>query len=112
MKEEKCKMAECISNCLKKKVEILGFLSPLVNLVIRLWMARIFWLSGLTKLESWSKTVGLFESEYKVPVISPSIAAFLATAVEITCPLLLVIGLGTRFSAVALLVMTGVIIHT
>lgn len=50
-----------------KSINFASLLSPIVNLIIRIYMARIFWLSGLTKLASWDKTLWLFSNEYKVP---------------------------------------------
>jgi putative oxidoreductase len=79
-------------------------LSPLVDLVIRVFIAMVFFKSGLTKLASWASTVSLFENEYAVPLLSPEVAAALGTAVELTFPVLLVLGLGTRLSAFVLFV--------
>jgi putative oxidoreductase len=75
-------------------------------------MARIFWLSGLTKLASWDKTLWLFSNEYKVPIIPPDLAAILSMSAELSCPILLTIGLGTRFASMALLIMSLVIQFT
>jgi putative oxidoreductase len=58
------------------------FCMPLLVLGMRIWMARIFWYSGLTKISSWQGTVFLFKNEYKVPVIPPEIAAYMATTFE------------------------------
>ncbi len=82
----------------------LDFLSPVIDLVIRLWVANVFWKSGLTKIASWESTVALFTYEYSVPLISPEMAAFLGTAVELSMPVLLVLGLGTRLGAAILFV--------
>lgn len=83
--------------------------APLLDLAIRLTMAPIFFRSGLQKMSDWPATVFLFEHEYQVPVLPPSLAAVLATATELTMPVLLVLGLGTRIAAVPLLAMTLVI---
>ena len=50
-------------------------------------------MAGLEKVQSWQVTVQLFRQEYKVPLLPPEIAAGLAAAVELTCPVLLVLGL-------------------
>lgn len=81
-------------------------------LAIRLWIASVFWKSGMTKLNDMASAVLLFKYEYKVPVIPPEIAAYAATAAELACPILLVFGLGARYAAVALLIMTAVIEFT
>jgi len=84
----------------------------LVALVARLSMAAVFWQSGQTKLEGWhvsDNAIYLFREEYKLPLIDPVIAAHLAAFAEHFFPILLVLGLATRFSALALLGMTLVI---
>ena len=75
---------------------------PLFALAIRLYVARVFLLSGLTKTHDWNTTIALFENEYRVPVLSPAVAALLGTAAELGLPILLILGLGTRFAALAL----------
>ena len=79
-------------------------MSPAVDLLFRLWVANIFWKAGMTKLANWDSTLYLFEYEYAVPFLPIELAAFLGTGVEITMPVLLAIGLGTRFSALVLFV--------
>ena len=84
----------------------------LIALVARLSMAAVFWQSGQTKLEGWhvsDNAIYLFREEYKLPLIDPVIAAHLAAFAEHFFPILLVLGLATRFSALALLGMTLVI---
>lgn len=83
-----------------------------VALIGRISIAAVFWRSGQTKLDGWhvsESAIELFREEYKLPVIDPVIAAWLATFAEHFFPVLLVIGLATRFSALALLIMTLVI---
>ena len=75
------------------------YLAPLLDLGIRLWLAQVFFLSGLTKISSWDTTLSLFENEYQVPVLPPQVAAYADTFTELFFPLLLVLGLGTRFAA-------------
>ena len=76
----------------------------------RLAIAAIFYRSGRTKVEGFlsvtDSAVELFRTEFKLPLIAPEIAAHLATYAEHVFPLLLVLGLCTRLSALALLVMT------
>ncbi len=74
----------------------------LFALAIRVYVARVFLLSGLTKIRDWNTTITLFENEYRVPVLSPAAAALAGTAAELALPALLILGLGTRFSALAL----------
>jgi putative oxidoreductase len=74
----------------------------------RLYLARVFFLSGLTKLRDWDITVALFTDEYHVPLLSPEIAAVAGTAAEVALPVLLVVGLGSRFAAAGLFVLNAV----
>ncbi|MFT7371462.1 MAG: putative oxidoreductase [Oleiphilaceae bacterium] len=80
--------------------------SQVVLLVLfRLYMAKIFFLAGLTKIKSWDTTLMLFEYEYEVPLIPFDIAAYLSTLAELVFPVLLVLGLAGRFSAGALFIL-------
>ena len=74
-------------------------LQSLLLLAFRLYVARVFFMSGLTKIHDWSVTVALFTNEYHVPALPPGIAALMGTAVELSMPLLLALGLATRFGA-------------
>jgi putative oxidoreductase len=79
-------------------------LQPIFALVIRLYVARVFFTSGLIKLQSWDSTVGLFQNEFHVPLLPPYAAAVLGTGAELCLPVLLTLGIGTRFTAIALFV--------
>lgn len=85
----------------------------LLALGARLGIAGIFFLSGRTKVDGWltvnDGAYALFRDEYKLPLIPPELAAHLAAYAEHLFPLLLVLGLCTRLSALALLGMTAVI---
>jgi putative oxidoreductase len=82
----------------------LDFLTPLVELGIRLYVANVFWKSGLTKIASWDST-SLFTYIYQVPVLPPEIAAYAATAVELGGSVLLALGLAGRFGTAALFIL-------
>jgi putative oxidoreductase len=92
----------------RRAVARLNAASPLVDLGIRLYVAAVFFQSGLTKIASWSTTLALFENEYAVPLLPPDVAALLGTAAELSLPVLLVAGLGTRAAAAALFVFNAV----
>lgn len=98
----------------------------LVALLARFSIAAVFWNSGQTKVEGFalnlvsgtfefgwprlsSSSVDLFRDEYKLPLLPPELAAVMATVGEHALPLLLLLGLGTRLTSFALLVMTAVI---
>ena len=78
--------------------------SSLVDLFVRVWVANVFWKSGVASLHDWETTVDLFTYEYKVPLLSPQAAATLGTGAELVFPVLLVLGLATRFSAASLFI--------
>lgn len=77
-------------------------------LAARVYVGQVFFVSGLTKLRDWETTVALFTDEYKVPLLSPGLAAFLGTAGELVLPVLLVAGLGGRFAALGLFTVNAV----
>lgn len=77
-------------------------LQPVALLLARLYVARVFFLSGLTKLRDWDSTLDLFRYEYQVPLLPPELAAWAGTAGELMLPVLLVLGLGGRFAALGL----------
>jgi putative oxidoreductase len=97
-----------------------------IALLARVSIASVFWLSGQTKVQGFvanplsgefhlglprlsDSVVDLFRDEYHLPLIDPTLAAVMAATAEHVFPLLLLIGLATRFSALALLGMTAVI---
>ena len=86
---------------------------PLLLLVQRLGIAAVFFMSGRTKVDGLltlnDTAFELFRTDYALPLVKPEIAAYAATYSEHLFPLLLVLGLFTRFAALALLIMTSII---
>ena len=86
---------------------------PLPLLVQRLGIAAVFFMSGRTKVDGLltvnDTAFELFRTDYALPLVKPEIAAYAATYSEHLFPLLLVLGLFTRFAALALLIMTSII---
>jgi putative oxidoreductase len=80
----------------------LAWPTALLDLWIRWDVASAFFKSGLTKTDSWDKTVFLFQAEYHVPLLPPEVAAALGTFGELFFPPLLLLGLAGRFSALSL----------
>ena len=81
-------------------------------LLSRFAVAQVFWRSGQTKVSGFhirEETFVLFREEYKVPLLPPDVAAYLSTIGEHVFPVLLVVGLASRLSALGLLFMTLVI---
>ena len=89
----------------KLTIRGLDYISPLADLGIRLYVADIFWKSGLTKIASWDSTVYLFTNLYNVLYLSPEVAATSATAVELGGAVLLAVGLASRFGTAALFIL-------
>ena len=83
----------------------------LITFLARICVGTLFFWSGLLKVKGWTAgtTLALFETEYPLPVIPPEIAAYIATAAELSLPILLFAGFLTRFAALGLLIMTLVI---
>lgn len=90
--------------------EQLGLLPlSVIQLMARFSLAVIFWRSGQAKIANWDLTLQLFANEYKVPILPPEIAAPMAAAVELSTPILLVLGLFTRVATLPMIGMTLVI---
>lgn len=101
--------------------------TALIAIIARIGLAATFWLSGQTKIEGFQidlfaerplqlgvphltdGVVVLFRDEYRLPFLDPELAATMAAAAEHVLPLLLILGLATRLSALGLLTMTMVI---
>ncbi len=84
------------------------FLAPAFDLGLRLFLANVFFKSGLTKIKTWDSTLYLFSDVYQVPLLNPEVAAWLATGAELGLPVLLVLGLFGRFAAAGLFILNGV----
>jgi putative oxidoreductase len=93
---------------LKLGLQALNALQPLAALAARLYVAQVFFLAGLTKIRDWDITLALFMDEYQVPLLPPALAAVMGTAGELVLPVLLVVGLGSRFAALGLSVVNAV----
>lgn len=84
------------------EIKPLSVLAPVADLLLRLYIAKIFFLSGLSKISDWESTLFLFSDEYRIPLLPPQLAAIAGTAGELILPILLVLGLFTRLSAIGL----------
>ena len=93
-------------------IAVLERAQPLALLAARWYVAQVFFSSGLTKLRDWETTLALFSDEYKVPLLSPEVAAAAGTAGELVLPVLLALGLGGRFAALGLSVVNAVAVFS
>ena len=75
-----------------------------LDLAIRFWLAKIFFVSGVLKTVNWEVTVFLYANEHPVPGLAPTTAALIGTGIELVCPILLVFGLATRFTPFSTLI--------
>lgn len=101
-------MLSTLKPTMDRLIAAIESLQPLAQLAARLYVAKVFFWSGLTKLRDWETTVALFTDEYKVPLLSPELAALLGTFGELAFPVLLVLGLAGRFAALGLFVVNAV----
>ena len=83
---------------------LVDLLQPLLLLAARLYVALVFFKSGMVKIADWSSTLALFRDEYKVPTLPPDLAAYVGTFGELTFPVLIALGLAGRFGAAGLFV--------
>jgi putative oxidoreductase len=81
----------------------------LLAIPLRLAVATVFWNSAQTHLANWDTTLYLFGNDYALPFLPPELAAYMAVTIEVTTPILLVLGLLTRAASAVLLGMTLVI---
>lgn len=81
----------------------------LIALTARVALAQVFWSSAQSHLANWDTTLYMFGDTYQVPLLPPDLAAYLAVAMELATPPLLILGLATRFASLALFGMTLVI---
>ena len=101
-----CKYKECLCNCCEKTTKFLDKIRPVVNFIVRLYLANIFLFLGLEKIQNWDATLFLFQNEYQIPLVHHSIATVLAIIIQIVCPIMLVLGYGARFAALVLFITT------
>jgi putative oxidoreductase len=76
--------------------------------MVRLYLLKVFFQSGLVKIQSWQSTLDLFAYEYTVPLLPPEVAAFMATGGELILPVLLLVGFLTRPAAIGLFILNFV----
>ena len=101
-------MTDTVKNLVNRYDDLISTLQagfvPLLLLFCRLWVAWVFFNSGLIKISSWDSTLYLFELEYQVPILPWELAAYLGTAAELVLPVFLALGLITRPMAAILFV--------
>lgn len=110
------KLTICFSRIAKCYLKLCSFASEylfsILVLLMRIWIGKVFWYSGLAKFSDIKGALFLFKNEYKVPLLNPEVATYLAMVTELTMPCLIITGLGSRLASLPLLVMTAVIQFT
>lgn len=97
-----------LARCYYKASHLPEYLAPVIDLGLRLYLANVFFKSGLTKVLSWDSTLYLFSDVYNVPLLPPEVAASMAAGAELGLSMLLVLGLFGRFAAAGLFILNGV----
>ena len=92
----------------ERAVDALDALRPLALLAARVYVGSVFFRAGMSKLRDWDSTLALFMDEYHVPLLNPTVAAFMGTGAELALPVLLVAGLFGRVAAAGLSVLNVV----
>jgi len=82
---------------------------PIIDVSVRLWLAQMFWVSGLLKATHWQTALDLSANEYPVSWLDPVTAAYLGAGIELIAPLFLAAGLLTRYAAIPMLILSLVI---
>src|ERR1700678_1441078 len=80
--------------------------APFVDLLIRAWLAQLFWMSGLAALNDWPSALLHVKGFATAMAMQPGHVAALLTAVRLAMPPLLLIGFGTRLAALPLLMIS------
>ncbi len=105
---EQTSVLDKVAPLTQSAIHLLNHGQSVLALLFRFYLANVFFSSGLTKIQSWNSTLELFAYEYAVPLIPSELAAYMATGAELLLPVLLVFGLGARFSAAGLFVLNFV----
>ena len=96
----------------EKSNELRKWIYSLAELLVRLYIANIFFTSGWSKIQNWSSTLFLFADQYQVPFLDPGWATVMITAGEMGFSLLLVLGFWSRMSALGLFVINALALYS
>jgi putative oxidoreductase len=102
-----CSYTECNCACCKQTSCVFKKMAPAVNLIVRVYIANIFFVLGLEKLQNWDAALFLFQNEYQVPILPYWFAAVTTVAIQLICSAALVLGYHTKFAALVLFIMVA-----
>jgi putative oxidoreductase len=89
------------ANILRPIFHWLNTFKSVGDLIVRIFIAHVFFQSGLSKIQDWNTTMVLFKYVYSAPLMSPEVAAYIGTGAELILPVLLLLGLGGRIAILA-----------
>jgi putative oxidoreductase len=90
-----------------RRLEGLGW--SILDLIVRIGVAQQFFVSGVLKVTNWQAALYLAENEYRVSWMNPVTAAYTGAAIEVVCPVFLVVGLFTRYASIPMLILSLVV---
>jgi NADH dehydrogenase FAD-containing subunit/uncharacterized membrane protein YphA (DoxX/SURF4 family) len=81
---------------------------PYVELLIRLWIARLFFFFGIQELMNWTATLQVANEQNPLPLFAPMVSAYLSTGADLICAILLALGFATRYASLPLLILAAI----
>src|ERR1700723_3273122 len=81
---------------------------PYVELLIRLWIAKLFFLFGVRELMVWTTTLQIVVEQNPFPALAPTVSAYLSTGADLICAILLALGFMTRYASLPLLILAAI----
>ena len=97
------------SGVLDRLPNLWAWIVSVVLLAPRVYLAVPFWNAGQARIDSWAFQATLFETVHPLPLLPPTVAAYVTTGFELLLPILLILGLFGRFAALGLAVMAATI---
>lgn len=81
---------------------------PYVELLIRLWIAKLFFLFGVQELMHWTTALQIAVEQNPFPPLAPAVSAYLSTGADLICAILLALGFMTRYASLPLLILAAI----
>lgn len=100
-----CKYRECLGNVCNKACNFLDLIRPAVNLAVRFYISYLVLMLAFIKIQDWNAVLFMFENEYQVPFMPASVAAVITVALQIVCPIMIILGYRARIGALILFLM-------
>jgi putative oxidoreductase len=81
---------------------------PYLELVIRLWIAKLFFFFGVQELMHWTAAVLVAREQNPIPFLAPIVSAYLSMGTDLICAILLALGFATRYASLPLLFLAAI----